>query len=72
MLEKSNQKFPYNIALLERLVSNAKQANVIGHSRLCRVYGQPEAAFVESGEYQENCAITPLLLNLLAVARILE
>jgi len=57
MLEKSNEKFPYNMALLERPVSNSKQVNVIGHSRLCRVYGEPEAAFVESGEYTKKTRV---------------
>lgn len=49
MLEKSNSYLPYNIVLLERTISDSEQGTVIGHSRLCRVYGQQNAAFVESG-----------------------
>lgn len=49
MLEKSNPYLPYNIVLLERTISDSEQGTVIGHSRLCRVYGQQDAAFVESG-----------------------
>lgn len=48
MLEKSNPYLPYNIVLLERTISDSEQGTVIGHSRLCRVYGQQDAAFVES------------------------
>jgi len=48
MLEKSNINMPYSIALLEKN-RDCGTVEVIGHSRLCRVYQQPTAGFVESG-----------------------
>ena len=48
MLEKSNDKFPYCIVLLEK-AKNGGQDEVVGHSRLCKVYGVENACFVESG-----------------------
>ena len=49
MLEKSNDQFPYCIVLLEKGNIEGK-AKVVGHSRLCKVYGQDDACFVESGK----------------------
>lgn len=47
MLEKSNDDLPYSIALMEKIEDGP--SIVIGHSRLCKVYGVDNACFVESG-----------------------
>ncbi len=49
MLEKSNEKLPYSLALLWRHATSGVPS-VIGHSRLCKVHGSSNACFVESGK----------------------
>ncbi|KAK2145583.1 hypothetical protein LSH36_670g00041 [Paralvinella palmiformis] len=46
MLEKSNTSLPYCMVLLKQ--GSSDQWELIGHSRLCVVHGQPKACFVES------------------------
>ena len=53
MLEKSNNKLPFNLAFIEDESSNQ---NVIGHSRLCKVFTMDDSCFIESGESMStNC-----------------
>ena len=47
MLGKSCDQLPYNIVFV--LEDEGSPDEVIGHSRLCRVHGQEESCFMESG-----------------------
>ena len=46
MLEKSNDSLPYNLAFVE---ARGTVEEVIGHSRLVKVFSKDDACFVESG-----------------------
>jgi hypothetical protein len=48
MLEKSNDSLPYSVGLLKK-VCDSEVPEFIGHSRLCKVFRDPQAGFVESG-----------------------
>jgi hypothetical protein len=53
MLDKSNDGLPYSIVLLEHKPDKA-DAELIGHSRLCKVVHEPTAGFVESVVVRKN------------------
>jgi hypothetical protein len=50
MLEKSNDELPYSLVLLEKKLGE-ETCQLIGHSRICKVFSEPHAGFVESGDY---------------------
>ena len=66
MLEKSNDNLPYCIVLLEKTQTGIV-GKVVGHSRLCKVYGINNACFVESGYYCMlfECFEVVIILNVL-------